>query len=343
MRVPLNMTDQDVAMLIQYTYPWADADGRNSWREHPDRFAPFADNEPINWRHRHAHWLGGEWWTPVMLVREYLTAIGQPCQILRDNQDMSWVITTDHSSFTDTSAPAEPPATDTATDTVADSLRGLLAQFENRSPADTAKIDDELVHTLCGEVLCDVEDGDSLTTLVDVALNHTCPDTISITLTHDNRAEVIAFITGPGRTAAEARDPGTGVITVDMHDRREIVILGETVTRTSDEFRIGQGDGVRTTFPRLPDLDNADRDEDHRAPGTQVVEQIDHPEFDIDGVTYYVRELRWNGTDGRSYDLYRLRDNEIINDGVHTESWDDYPTPEEITAQIRAYLEASEN
>lgn len=342
MRVPLNMTGQDVAMLIQYTYPWADDNGHNPWREHPDRFAPFADSEPINWQHRHAHWLGGEWWTPVMLVREYLTAIGQPCQILRDNQDMSWVITTDHSSFTDTPAPTAPPAPVT----VPDSLRELLAQFENRSPTDIAKIDDELVHTLCGEVLCDVEDGDSLTTLVDVALHHTCPTT-TITLTHDNRAEVIAFITGPDRTAAEANDPDTGVITVDLPDRREIVILGETVTRTSDEFRIGQGDSVRTTFPRLPDPNNnnrdADRDEDHRAPGTRVVERINHPEFDIDGTVYYVEELRWNGTDGRSYDLYRLRDNEIINDGVHTESWDDYPTREEITDQIRAYLEASEN
>jgi hypothetical protein len=49
-----------------------------------------------------------------------------------------------------------------------------------------------------------------------------------------------------------------------------------------------------------------------------------------------VRELQWNGVTGRSYDLYRKSDGEIVNDGMATESWDEYPTPDQIAAQIEA-------
>lgn len=76
-------------------------------------------------------------------------------------------------------------------------LRALLCEFENRSPTDIAKIDDELVHTLCGEVLCDVEHGDTLTTLIDTALNHTCPNppqetAPTMSVTHDEALEFMS-------------------------------------------------------------------------------------------------------------------------------------------------------
>lgn len=34
-----------------------------------------------------------------------------------------------------------------------------------------------LVHTVCGDSVCDVEDGDTLRVLFNTALGHDCPDT----------------------------------------------------------------------------------------------------------------------------------------------------------------------
>lgn len=73
----------------------------------------------------------------------------------------------------------------------------------------------------------------------------------TITLSLFNRHEVIEFIDGEFHPAREPDDLGSDVVVVDLIDRTEAVVLGETVTRTADEFRIGRGDTVRTRFPRV--------------------------------------------------------------------------------------------
>ncbi|KOU43626.1 hypothetical protein [Streptomyces sp. WM6378] len=67
-------------------------------------------------------------------------------------------------------------------------------------------------------------------------------------------------------------------------------------------------------------------------PGTVVVREIDHDPFAVDGEQYLVRELVWNGIDGRSYDLVRRRDDQVLTED---ESFDSHPTD----AQIAAVLE----
>lgn len=133
--------------------------------------------------------------------------------------------------------------------TLSDQFRALLGEFEVRAPTDPVKVDDELVHTTCGQVVCDVEDCDSLSTLVDTAAGHTCEE--SITLTLRNRNEVIAFIDGEFHPAREPDDKGSDVVVIDLIDRTEVVINGETVTRSDSEFRVGRDGKVRTTFPRI--------------------------------------------------------------------------------------------
>ena len=49
-----------------------------------------------------------------------------------------------------------------------------LNRFKVVVSDDGAKRDPELHCTMCGEHLCDVEHGDTLETLVDVADNHVC-------------------------------------------------------------------------------------------------------------------------------------------------------------------------
>ncbi|MFC8021623.1 hypothetical protein [[Kitasatospora] papulosa] len=67
-------------------------------------------------------------------------------------------------------------------------------------------------------------------------------------------------------------------------------------------------------------------------PGSVVVREIDHDPFEVDGEQYLVQELLWNGIDGRSYDLVRRRDGQILTED---ESSDGYPTD----AQIALVLE----
>ncbi|MER6853734.1 hypothetical protein AB0A81_40995 [Streptomyces flaveolus] len=67
-------------------------------------------------------------------------------------------------------------------------------------------------------------------------------------------------------------------------------------------------------------------------PGTVVVREIDHDPFEVDAEQYLVRELRWNGTDGRSYDLVRRHDGQTLTED---ESFDRYPAD----AQIALVLE----
>ncbi|MER0477419.1 hypothetical protein ABR737_03440 [Streptomyces sp. Edi2] len=67
-------------------------------------------------------------------------------------------------------------------------------------------------------------------------------------------------------------------------------------------------------------------------PGTVVVREIDHDPFVVNGEQYVVRELVWNGIDGRSYDLVRRSDDQVLTED---ESFDFHPTD----AQIAAVLE----
>ncbi|MDX3695001.1 hypothetical protein PV726_32610 [Streptomyces europaeiscabiei] len=67
-------------------------------------------------------------------------------------------------------------------------------------------------------------------------------------------------------------------------------------------------------------------------PGTVVVREIDHDLFEVEEEQYLVRELVWNGIDGRSYELVRRRDDAVL---TADESFDRYPTD----AQIAVVLE----
>ncbi len=73
-----------------------------------------------------------------------------------------------------------------------------------------------------------------------------------------------------------------------------------------------------------------------KEPGSAVVQETNYP-FDFEGERYCVRELRWNGMDDRSYDVYRLSDGELMSDGHSTESFDHFPTDTQIADQIRAF------
>ena len=53
-------------------------------------------------------------------------------------------------------------------------LDDVLCRFEPRWSGDTAKHDPELTCRDCGEVLCDIEDGDDFNVLVLMTLEHTC-------------------------------------------------------------------------------------------------------------------------------------------------------------------------
>ncbi|MFJ9381847.1 hypothetical protein [Streptomyces sp. NPDC101455] len=66
-------------------------------------------------------------------------------------------------------------------------------------------------------------------------------------------------------------------------------------------------------------------------PGSVVTNTINHPLFDVNGEQYFVQELHWNGISGRSYDLVRHRDDAVMTED---ESFDDYPTEEQIAAVL---------
>jgi hypothetical protein len=50
----------------------------------------------------------------------------------------------------------------------------VLEQFGTKASSDLAKQDLELVHLVCGETVCDVEDGDNLLVLAATAADHIC-------------------------------------------------------------------------------------------------------------------------------------------------------------------------
>lgn len=77
------------------------------------------------------------------------------------------------------------------------------------------------------------------------------PGQQAITLTLFNRKEVMSFINGEFHPAYEPDDLGSDVVIVELIDRRAVVILGETVTRSRDEFTIGHDGKTRDRFPRI--------------------------------------------------------------------------------------------
>ncbi|WP_091454763.1 hypothetical protein [Actinokineospora iranica] len=58
-----------------------------------------------------------------------------------------------------------------------------------------------------------------------------------------------------------------------------------------------------------------------------MVREIDHDSFEIDDVTYVIRELVWNGIDGRSYDLHRVADDVVLTED---KSFNAYPTNAQV-------------
>jgi len=54
-------------------------------------------------------------------------------------------------------------------------LAGRLGKFEAAQSADDLKTDLELTCPDCGQVVCDIEAGDSLEILVRTAAGHDCP------------------------------------------------------------------------------------------------------------------------------------------------------------------------
>ncbi|MET8816670.1 hypothetical protein ABZW47_32335 [Streptomyces sp. NPDC004549] len=65
-----------------------------------------------------------------------------------------------------------------------------------------------------------------------------------------------------------------------------------------------------------------------------VVREIDHDPFEANGEQYFVRELVWNGIDGRSFDLVRSRDEEVLTEDG---SLDSYPTDAEIVVVLEGH------
>lgn len=107
-------------------------------------------------------------------------------------------------------------------------------------------------HEAAARLARDMTTPEQLATLVD-------PNREEITLGLLNRAEVIAFIDGEFHRASEPDDLGSDVVYVDLIDRRAVVINGETVTRTADEFIVGRDGRVRDRFARVVTPDAATR------------------------------------------------------------------------------------
>lgn len=51
---------------------------------------------------------------------------------------------------------------------------GRIQEFFIRDSDDPAKRDMELIHKKCGELACDVEHGDNLAILAEMAMSHVC-------------------------------------------------------------------------------------------------------------------------------------------------------------------------
>lgn len=64
-------------------------------------------------------------------------------------------------------------------------VMGVLNEFDIKHPEDPAKVCLELVHDRCGAVVCDVEDGDTLSLLAGVADSHHCQEASGVTSASD--------------------------------------------------------------------------------------------------------------------------------------------------------------
>lgn len=73
-------------------------------------------------------------------------------------------------------------------------------------------------------------------------------------------------------------------------------------------------------------------------PGSVVVLDVNHDPIEIDSVRYYVNELQWNGIEARSFDVHRHVDDACLTES--TESFDHYPTEDEIRALVEDYTGA---
>lgn len=66
-------------------------------------------------------------------------------------------------------------------------------------------------------------------------------------------------------------------------------------------------------------------------PGSVVTREIPHPAFTVDGETFYVLELHWNGTDSRSYEvILDVEGGTVLTDTA----FDTYPTDDQIAAVL---------
>jgi hypothetical protein len=69
-------------------------------------------------------------------------------------------------------------------------------------------------------------------------------------------------------------------------------------------------------------------------PGSLVVGERDHESFEVAAQFYVIRELRWNGIDGRSYELVRLDGDVVLTEG---EAFSEYPTDAEIAEVLERH------
>ncbi|HET6285747.1 MAG TPA: hypothetical protein VFG15_03215 [Amycolatopsis sp.] len=67
-------------------------------------------------------------------------------------------------------------------------------------------------------------------------------------------------------------------------------------------------------------------------PGTVTTREIEHDPITVDGERVYVTELHWNGINGRSFEVTRAEDGEIL---TADEAFDNYPTDEQIRTVLQ--------
>ncbi|WP_309115982.1 hypothetical protein [Saccharothrix sp.] len=66
-------------------------------------------------------------------------------------------------------------------------------------------------------------------------------------------------------------------------------------------------------------------------PGSVVTGERDLATVTVDGEQYRVTELRWNGIDGRSYEVVRVADGRLLTEDG---SFDEYPDENQIRALV---------
>lgn len=102
-KIEIEISERDFDRLVVDTGLWAEG----PWRE-PGRLGRFEhhtlryDEEPL-WSWKYCHWLGGDY-TPVILVRSYLDALGHGSEVVFDTAEdrnghfLGYVMLTDYNS-----------------------------------------------------------------------------------------------------------------------------------------------------------------------------------------------------------------------------------------------------